>query len=116
MGEENLLLDMLGDGPFAAFILALCAVLGAFSRGLWDWIRGRHDRERADAKDRRDTIAALKDDLREAERKASDAHDDMLQHRRRAATLWEYASRLRQHAICKYNADPDSLPEWPDGH
>lgn len=99
MGDENPLIYLLGGG-------SLSLLLGAFIKGAWDYFKGRHERERANAKDRRDTISELKADLREAEARADEA-------RRRSSVLWEYAHRVRQHTICTYQADPDSLPPWP---
>ena len=64
MGEENLLKALLSEGPFAAFILMLIASVGYFIRGLWDWIKGRHAREREQSRERRDTITELKAEVR----------------------------------------------------
>ena len=107
MGDENPLLYLLGGG-------GLAVILSSFIKGLWDYIKGRHDRERASAKDRRDTISELKDDLREAEEKAKDSHKEMIRQRTRAGLYWEYASLLRQHAIRQHDAKPSDLPPWPD--
>lgn len=67
MGDQDLLKALLSEGPFAAFVLMLVASIGYFLRGLWDWIKGRHERERIQSKDRRDTITELKAELRAAE-------------------------------------------------
>lgn len=106
MGEENPLIYLLGGG-------SLSLLVAAFIKGAWDYFQGRHDREREAAKDRRDTIGTLKDDLRDAEARADQARMESLLHQRKAGTYWEYASRLRQYAISTYQADPDSLPRWP---
>lgn len=109
MGEENPLIYLLGGG-------SLSLLLAAFIKGAWDWFKGRHERERAQAKERRDTITELKKDVRDAEAEADESRAESIRHQRRAAAYWEYASRLRQHTISAYQADPDSLPPWPEGH
>ena len=107
MGDENPLLYLLGGG-------GLAVILSSFIKGSWDYIKGRHDRERATAKDRRDTITELKADLRDAEAKAVAEHAEMVRHRTRAGIYWEYASQLRQYAICQHNTHPNDLPPWPE--
>lgn len=116
MGDETLLKALLSEGSFAAFVLMLIASVGYFIRGAWDWLKGRHERERAQAKDRRDTISTLKREVRDAEAEADEARAESIRHQRRAAALWEYASRLRQYTISTHQADPDSLPPWPEDH
>lgn len=113
MGDGNLLAEILGEGPFAAFVLALVAVLGAFARGLWDWIKGRHDRERNDSKDRRNLIATLKAEVREAEVEADQERTLRLAHQRQEGIWWEYAQKLRRNCICRHGAHPEDLPPWP---
>lgn len=121
MGDGNLLAEILGEGPFAAFVLALVAVLGAFARGLWDWLKGRHDRERTQSKDRRDLIATLKAEVRDAEsatdaeRARADAERALrLAHQRKEGVFWEYAQQLRRDCICKHHARPEELRAWPE--
>ena len=114
MGDGSLLAEILGEGPFAAFVLALVAVLGAFARGLWDWIKGRHDRERTQLKDRRDLIATLKADVREAEVDADGERRLRLEHQRKEGIWWEYAQQLRRYCICHHGARTEDLPPWPD--
>ncbi|GAA1453488.1 hypothetical protein ACFP47_09180 [Nesterenkonia lacusekhoensis] len=109
MGDENPLIYLLGGG-------SLSLLLTAFIKGAWDWLKGRHERERAQAKDRRDTIATLKQEVRDAEAEADEVRAESIRHQRRTALYWEYAYRLRQHTIVTYQADPDSLPPWPEGH
>ena len=107
MGDENPLLYLLGGG-------GLAVIASTFLKGLWDYIKGRHDRERATAKDRRDTISELKADLREAEAKAVAEHAEMARHRTRASTLWDYADSLRKDCMRDHCATADSLRPWPD--
>lgn len=109
MGDDHPLIYLLGGG-------SLSLLLAAFIKGAWDWLKGRHERERAVAKDRRDTISTLKKEVRDAEAEAHEARAEAIRQQSRAALHWEYASRLRQHTISTYQADPDSLPPWPEGH
>ena len=110
----DVVLDVLGGGPFAVFVLVLVGVLGSFARNLWDWIKGRHDRERTQAKERRDLVATLKAEVREAEGEADRERSLSVHHMRRYHKVWEYALTLRQNCICKHGATPDDLPPWPE--
>lgn len=106
MGDENPLMFLLGGG-------GLAVILGAFVKGAWDYFKGRHDRERHAAKDRRDTITVLKDEVRHAEASARDAHTEMVTWRTKAGLYWEYAHSLRQRLLCKHQEDAEDLPPWP---
>lgn len=99
MGEENPLIYLLGGG-------SLSLLVAAFIKGAWDYIRGRHDREREAAKDRRDTISQLKDEVRAAERDADDE-------RRKSGAYWEAYAELRQRIVREHHVDPSTLGPWP---
>lgn len=106
MGEENPLIYLLGGG-------SLTLLIAAFIKGAWDYFNGRHDREREAAKDRRDTISTLKEELRSAERDADEARMKTLLEQRKAGTYWEAYATLRQQVIKDHHLDPDTLPPWP---
>lgn len=106
MGEENPLIYLLGGG-------SLSLLVAAFIKGAWDYIRGRHDRERETAKDRRDTISQLKDEVRAAERDADEARMNTLLEQRKSGTYWEAYAKLRQHIVREHHVDPSTLGPWP---
>ena len=100
MGDTNLLLYLFGGG-------AITTLLGAFLKSGWDWIQGKHEREREAAHDRRDAITRYKDEVRTAEKVARDASE--------AARRWrEHASDIRIVVMRDHGITTSQLPPWPD--
>ncbi|MGQ7788213.1 hypothetical protein [Nesterenkonia sp. K-15-9-6] len=100
MGDANIWVYLLGGG-------GLAGILVAFIKGAWDWARGRHEREHAAARDRRDTITLLKSEVRDAEHIARDASE--------AAHRWrEHAHDVRLYCMTQHQTASRDLPRWPD--
>jgi hypothetical protein len=100
VGDANIWVYLFGGG-------ALTTLLGAFIKSGWDWMKGRHERERTAAKDRRDTINLLKSEVRDAESIARDASE--------AARRWrEHAHDVRMWCMTQHHTSSRDLPRWPD--
>lgn len=94
------------EAVFVAIIGGVATLTGIFLKGLWDLFQGRHERERRQETDRRDTITRYKEE-------AHEAHD-------RANREWEkarkhsiYAHTLQLFCIDEHGTDPRDFPKWP---